>query len=153
MKFILGIITLLLFTTQLQAQMVATVQMKKKIEGICDKKAVYSLFPSFGDQVKAKCPKTKDEIAELINDKVQYLKDNTKFSKKKCMLNTYVSCEGKMVSAQIDHSTGEDDLDAALIKVFSELGEWTAGKLNGKQVDSLNLWSFHFKNGQFAFDY
>jgi hypothetical protein len=61
------------------SQFVATVELKEDIEGLCDQKTVYVLFPGFKGQVEAQNSLSKDEILVLLNAKLGFLKDNPKY--------------------------------------------------------------------------
>ena len=62
--------------------MVAKVEIKEKIDGICDVKNVYSLFPMFGDQKEAICSVPDSIIEERLNKEVEFLKDKPKYNDK-----------------------------------------------------------------------
>lgn len=141
-----SILFLTLFSVQFsQAQLVAKAQLKEPIEGICDANEAYALMGFMDDQTDAKCPVAESEIQSRLNADVPFLKENPKF-KAKGVMNVYVNCKGEVVKVTPD--TGNDELDAQIIKVFEGLGEWKAGKLNDKAVDSVTLYSFKIKKGQ-----
>ena len=48
----------------------------------------------------------------------------------------------------MDKKTKSEELDKQIEQVFKSLGEWKAGKLNGKPVDTSNLFSFTITNGK-----
>ena len=127
------------------AQFVATVEIKEPIEGICNEKAVYALFPMAG-QVAAVCKTSDKEIEKLLNE-MPFLKANPKF-KGEGMMGIYINCNGDVVQCKIDNSTGNAELDAQIEAVFQKLVYWEVGTLNGKQVDSLRLFSFEIKKGK-----
>lgn len=152
MKKILLIIMISAICTTLSAQMVAIMEVKKDIEGICDKSKVYALLPMLDKkQVEAICPISKEEILKRLNAEVKFLKENPKF-KGKGMVNIIINCEGKVIQCEIDNKTGDDVLDAQVVSVFNSLGEWKNGTLNGKPVDSTQLFSFKIKKGVISFD-
>ena len=66
------------FTMCASAQLVAKMEVKEDIPGICDKNEVYALMPYFEGQVEALCPISETEIAKKLNAEVQFLKDNPK---------------------------------------------------------------------------
>ena len=128
------------------AQLIATVEMKDSIEGICNNKEVYGLFDGFTGQVEPKCSLTKAEIQNLINEKVVFLKTNPKF-KGKGMVGVYINCKGEALNWEISVKTKNEELDRQLLDIFKTLQNWTAGKLNGNSVDSRELISYTIKKG------
>jgi len=147
MKKIFLLFVLILASLLTFSQMVARVEMKEKIEGICDPKNVYSLFPMFGDQKTAVCDVPDSEIEERLNKEVQFLKDNPTYEDKG-MVGIFINCKGEAVQCKIDNKTKSPVLDEQIVNVFKTLTSWKAGKLNGKKVDSLTLWSFNIKDGK-----
>ena len=136
----------------LSAQFVATVEIKEPIEGICNEKEVYALFPMFDGQVEAICPLTDAEIVTRLNAEVQFLKDNPKF-KGEGMVSVMINCEGEVVQCTIDNETKSKELDEQVVAVFNSFLEgWKAGELNNKEVDSILLYSFTVKKGVISFD-
>jgi|SRR6218665_109654 len=148
-KTILILVSGLLSLTA-SAQFVAKLEVKEDIPGICDKNEVYALFPGFDGQVEAVCPVTKDEILKRLNTEVQFLKDNPKY-KDKGMMGLIINCEGEVVQCKMDNKTKSEELDKQIEAVFNSLGVWKNGTLNGKAVDSSQLFSFEIKNGKFTF--
>ncbi|MGL5892649.1 MAG: hypothetical protein ACRC3B_22340 [Bacteroidia bacterium] len=146
---------LILFTTfsglAASAQLVAKMEVKEDIPGLCDKNEVYALFPSFKGQEEAVCSFTKEEILQKLNTEVTFLKDKPKY-KDKGMINLIISCKGELVKCKMDNHTSSTELDKQIEAVFNSLGPWKAGKLNGKEVDSSQLFSFNIKNGKFVFN-
>ncbi|WP_281764388.1 hypothetical protein [Neptunitalea lumnitzerae] len=126
---------------------VAIMQVDEPIEGVCDNDKVYAILP-LGDngQVKAQSPKTNEEIAQMLNAEVTFLKDNTSYSDKG-MVRLIVNCKGEMVQCAIDNKTKSAELDAQIVAVFNTLKSWEAATMNGTPVDSSVLISFTIKNG------
>lgn len=133
------------------AQFVATMEVKEPIPGICDEKAVYAIFPGMADQEKALCPVTEAQIAERINAESAFLKENPKY-KDKGMMGVVVNCKGEAVRVQMDNTTKSPELDKQIEAVFSALGAWKPAKLNGKEVDSSELFRFTIKGGKLTFE-
>jgi hypothetical protein len=131
------------------SQMVARVEMKKKIEGICDSKNVYTLFPMFGDQKEAICSVSDSIMEERLNKEVEFLKDKPNY-KDKGMVNIFINCKGEAVQCEIDNKTKSSVLDEQIVAVFKTLTTWKAGKLDGKEVDSMRIWSFEIKKGKIS---
>ncbi len=133
------------------AQFVAKMEVKEPIEGICNDKEVYALFPSFKGQTEAECPATKQQILERLNTEVKFIKENPNYDGKG-MIGIIINCKGEVVQCKMDNKTKDPELDKQIEEVFNSLGAWKAGKLGKKQVDSSRLFSFKIKKGEFTFE-
>lgn len=133
------------------AQFVAKMEVKEPIDGICDPKEVYALFPSFEGQVEAICPVSKEDILKRLNSEIEFLITNPKY-KDKGMIGLVINCKGDVVRCEMDNKTKSIDLDKQIELVFNSLGVWKSGKLNGKNVDSSLLFSFKIKKGVIIFE-
>jgi len=133
------------------AQFVARLEVTEDIPGVCDKDDVYVIFPSLDGQEKAVCPISEDEIVKRLNSEIDFLKTNTKY-KGKGMIGLIVNCKGEVVKCKMDNKTRSEELDKQIEIVFNSLGDWKAGKLNGKDIDSSLLFSFKIKKGVITFD-
>ena len=128
--------------------MVARMEVKEPIKGVCDNANVIAILPFPGNgQVNAKAPKTEAEIAQQLNAKVSFLKDKPDYEDKG-MVSLIINCKGELVRCQIDNKTKSPDLDSQIVAVFAELKTWTAGKVNNVSVDTIELYSFTIKNGK-----
>lgn len=149
MKKLLAVAVLVVVANMAQAQLVARMEVKEDIPGICDKNEVYALFPGFGGQVEAVCPVSNNELLNQLNA-LPYLKENPK-CKGEGMVGIIINCSGKVVKCDIDNKTGIDELDKQILDVFNNIDkQWTSGTLNGKKVDSSQLFSYKIKKGQFV---
>lgn len=128
--------------------MLARMEVKEPIEGVCDNANVIAIlsFPGNG-QVKAQAPKTEEEITQELNSKVSFLKDKPDYEDKG-MVNLIINCKGELVRCEIDNKTKSPELDSQIVAVFAELKTWTAGKINDTSVDTSVLYSFTIKNGE-----
>ncbi|OIQ27208.1 MAG: hypothetical protein BM564_13015 [Bacteroidetes bacterium MedPE-SWsnd-G2] len=151
MKKIIFAVLISLLSFNASAQFVATMEVKEPIEGICNAKEVYALFPMLDGQEEAICPISKEEILNRLNSEVQFLKDNPKFNGKG-MIGLVINCKGEVVQCEMDNKTKSAELDKQIEAVFNSLGDWLAGKLNGKTVDSSKLYSFKIKKGKILFE-
>lgn len=133
------------------AQFVAKMEVKEPIEGICNDKEVYALFPSFKGQTEAECPATKQQILERLNTEIKFIKENPNYDGKG-MIGIIINCKGEVVQCKMDNKTKDPELDKQIEEVFNSLGAWKAGKLGKKQVDSSRLFSFKIKKGEFTFE-
>jgi len=148
MKKFLLVCSLVLSSFISFAQFVARAEIKEKIEGICDIKNVYSLLPMFKGQEEAVCPVPDSILEGKLNREVEFIKDKPKYTDKG-MVSIIINCKGEVVQCKIDNKTQSPELDEQIVNVFkTTLTSWKAGKLNGKEVDSMKLWSFEIKKGR-----
>jgi hypothetical protein len=137
-----------LFTAALPlcAQYTAKVQMTEHVEGICDSTEVYHLWNTFDGQKQATCTVSDAAIQARLNSGVTYLKDNPKFKLPKgASVSTWVNCEGALVKVKMDSKNAA--FNEQVEAVFRDLGEWTAGRTAGKNVDSVRLWGITIYKG------
>jgi len=130
----------------LSAQLVAKVEVKEPIQGLCNTKEVYSPLPGLNGQKQAVCTVPDEEIAKRLSS-VIYLRDNPTF-KDKGMVGLWINCKGEMVKCEMDNRTKDTVLDGQIVAVFSALGKWEAGSIDGKPVDTYRLFSFDIKKGK-----
>ncbi|HMK25274.1 MAG TPA: hypothetical protein VK483_04525 [Chitinophagaceae bacterium] len=147
MKKILIVATLIQLSLYSYGQLVARVEMKENIDGVCDIKNVYTLFPMFGDQKEAICSVPDSAIEEMLNKEVDFIKDNPRYNDKG-MVNIIINCKGEVVQCKTDNKSKSAVLDEQILNVFKKLTSWKAGKLNGIEVDSMRLFSFEIKKGK-----
>lgn len=129
------------------SQFVARAEIKEDIPGICDKKNVYTLLAMLDGQKEAVAAVKDAAIEKMLADSVVYLKDKTDYNDKG-MVSIIINCKGDVVKCEIDNKTKSPELDEQVVKVFKTVTFTKPGKLNGKSVDSLRLWSFEIKNGK-----
>lgn len=146
MKKTFTILTLLLVGFTAKAQLIATVQMDETVEGICNQDEVYALYDGFDGQIEPKCSLSKKDMENLLNENLQFLKDNPKF-KSKGMVGVYINCEGMPLQWDISVKTKKSDLDAEILKLFQTCEDWTPGTLDSKAVDTRELISYEIKKG------
>ncbi len=151
MKKLIVCLFALFIVLKLSAQFVAKMELKEEIIGLCSNDDVYSLFPMFDGQKKAVSPLSDSEILAKLNNEVKFLKDNPKY-KDKGMISLIINCKGELVQSKMDNETKSLELDKQIETVFAQLLKWKPGKLNGKRVDSVILYSFKIKKGVFVFE-
>jgi hypothetical protein len=147
MKSTLLFISLMFSCLFSSAQFVARMEAKEPIAGVCDMKNILVLFPSFKGQKEAVPPVSEKEIEKRLNSEVKFLAENPTYSDTG-MIGLVINCKGKVVQCQMDNKTKSEELDKQIEQVFNSLGVWKAGKLNGKPVDTSNLFSFTIENGK-----
>jgi len=132
--------------------MVARMEVKEPIAGVCDNGNVIAILPIPGNgQVSAKAPMTDDQITEALKTRVTFLKDKPDYDDKG-MVNLIVNCKGELVRCEIDNKTKSPELDNQIVAVFAEMKQWTAGSVNNKSVDTSVLYSFTIKKGTIVVD-
>jgi len=137
-------------TNSMMNNMVATMEVKEPIEGVCDNSAVYAILPFKGNgQIKAIASMTDEEIEKLLNTQVEFLKDKPKY-KDKGMVGLVVNCKGEMVKCEIDNETKNPELDKQIVAVFNELKKWVPASMRGNNVDSSILYSFTIEDGKIS---
>lgn len=151
MKRIFLLIVVSLVSIETTAQFVATMEVKEPIKGVCNQKEVFALFPMLDGQDEAVCPVSNDEILKQLNTQILFLRENPRH-RDKGMIGLVINCKGKLVRCKMDIKTKNELLDEQIETVFNSLGDWKAGKLNGKYVDSNRLFSFKIKKGKMIFD-
>lgn len=130
--------------------MVARMEVKEPIKGVCDNSNVLAILPIPGNgQIEAKAPKTKEEIIQELNSKVTFLKDKPDY-KDKGMVNLIINCKGELVRCEMDNKTKSPELDKQIVAVFAEMKDWTPGMVNNNSVDTVVLYSFAIENGKIS---
>jgi hypothetical protein len=130
------------------SSMVARMEVKEPIKGVCDNDNVIAILPFPGNgQVKAQAPKTNAEITQELNLTVNFLKDKPDYEDKG-MVNLIVNCKGELVQCYMGNKTKSPELDNQIVAVFAELQTWTAGKINNNSVDTSVLYSFTISKGK-----
>ena len=147
MKSSFVLVMLLLGYLSSSAQFVARMEAKEPIPGVCNMKNIVVLFPTFKGQDPAIAPVDDKEIEKRLNAELKFLAENPKHSDKG-IIGLIVNCKGEVVQCKMDNKTKNEELDKQIEQVFKSLGEWKAGKLNGKPVDTSNLFSFTITNGK-----
>lgn len=129
------------------SQFIATFKLDETIEGLCDNEKVYALYSGFKGQEVPKCSESVQEMQTILNEKLQFLKDNKSFkgNGKVCVI---INCEGEALNWQILQSTTNETLDKELLEIFDQFTNWNAGRLNNQNVDSYMVIRFEIKKGK-----
>ena len=64
------------------------------------------------------------------------------------MIGLVVNCKGELVQCKMDNKTQSTELDQQIETLFNSLFSWKPGQLDGKPVDTSNLFSFKIENGK-----
>jgi hypothetical protein len=130
------------------SNMVARMEVKEPIKGVCDNANIIAVLPFPGSgQVSAVAPETEQQITAELNAKVSFLKDKPTYEDKG-MVSLIVNCKGELVKCEIDNKTKSPELDSQVVAVFALLKTWTPAKVKNQSVDSVVLYSFTIKNGK-----
>jgi hypothetical protein len=128
--------------------MVARMEVKEPIAGVCDNTNVIVVLPFPGNgQVEAKGPKTDAEITTDLNSRVVFLKDKPDYEDKGTV-SLIINCKGELVQCQISNKSKSAELDSQIVAIFAELKTWTAGTIQNKPIDTVILYSFTITNGK-----
>lgn len=131
--------------------MVATVEMKEPIPGMCNPNTLYTIIPLPGqNQTDAIPPISEDELAKRINGESSFLKNHPDLSAEG-MLNLVVSCEGKLLKCEMDKKTDHPELNQEILTFTEALQQWQPAKIADKQVDAMVLMSFTIVEGKIEF--
>lgn len=149
MKSVFFLVTLMFGCLISSAQFVARMEAKEPIPGVCNMKNIVALLPMFKGQEVAIAPISEKEMEQRLNAEVKFLAENPTYSDKG-MMGLVINCKGELVQCKMDNKTKSEELDKQIEKVFSSFGAWKAGKLNGKPVDTSNLFSFTIENGRLS---
>lgn len=127
--------------------MVARMEVKEPIEGVCNNDNVLVLM-SFMDakQIKAKGPVSDEEIAAKIQANSTFLKDNPEFTGKG-VVSCIINCKGELVRVSMSNESESTELDEEVMAVFREQKQWTPGTYYGTPVDNVQLIRFEVENG------
>ena len=130
--------------------MVARMEVKVPIKGVCDNNNVIVILPFPGsNQVGAVAPITKEELLEALNTKVSFLADKPDYQDKG-MVNLIVNCKGELVRCKIDNETKSPELDKQIVAVFAGMKIWTAGSIDSIAFDTVLLYSFTIVDGKIS---
>lgn len=149
----LSLITLSLISSCRSSQsglstVVARMEVKEPIEGVCDNANVIVILPFPGSSQAEAIPSiTEEEIVAKLNTTVDFLKDKPDYEDEG-MVNLIVNCKGDLVRCQISNRTKSPELDDQIVAVFATLKKWTPGSVNRKPVDTAVLQSFTIESGK-----
>ncbi|RYG02367.1 MAG: hypothetical protein EOO02_10715 [Chitinophagaceae bacterium] len=128
------------------SQFVARVDIKEKIEGICDANNVIVVIPMYKGQTKAVCAVADSTIVRRLNTEVEYLKDK-KDDNDQGIVRILINCKGQVVKCDTDKKTKDPILDEQILAVFKTVTFTKPAKLKKANIDSLVFWSFEIANG------
>lgn len=141
MKSITLLLISILSVFQVFGQMVMT---KKGItpENVCHPDSIYYFLPE-----KPHPLESRDSIKIRLNTIVPFAKQNPEF-KGNPSIQLAINCKGENGGGfNIISSSGNSDLDTALINFLKTINNWKPGKLKEGNVDSWFLWNIMINNG------
>ncbi len=134
----------------LKAQMVAIMEVKEPIEGVCNQKGVYVILPiGSKKQVKAKSKLSEQEMEARFNA-LPYWKEHPEFEKK-ITFNLVINCKGQQVRQSFnndENKTEDEALNQQLLEIVAGFKEWEPARIKKKKVDSSLFISIEVKNGK-----
>src|SRR5688572_5398867 len=107
---------LILSTFISSAQLIATVEVKEPIPGVCNNEVLYALISVFEGQKEATCPLSDSDIEKRLNAEVGYVSAHPKH-KDKGMISLVINCRGELVQCKMDNKTKDPELDAQIVAV------------------------------------
>ncbi|MDX5326908.1 MAG: energy transducer TonB [Bacteroidota bacterium] len=132
--------------------MVATLQLKEPVEGICNQEKVYVLLPFMEKtQQEATCQLTDEELSKKLQEEVVYLSDHPDLNAEGT-IGVMINCKGRNVKTDVSTASEYPELDEQVMAVFASLTKWTPGGINGVPVDSQRLIGFTVKDGIITVD-
>ena len=139
-----------------KAQIIAEkINITDDIPEICVKEELYLLinvnYLTGEYQKEAFCLLTKEQIVKKLNEEVKFLKRKSKYNDSGTAA-VVINCNGKQVWTKMEVKTKSQKLDKQIEGVFNLLGQWSAGNMNGKEVDSYKRYRFSIKNGKFILE-
>ena len=145
MKRLFTFITVLFIISQAQSQIIATVELKEPVDGMCGE-TLYALHSGFDAQQQPKCDLSDEELVRLMNEKIDYLKTHPK-AKGKGIMGIYINCEGMVIASHSGLKDGESQLSKEIENFLLENGRWTSGVYRGENVDCSELIAIKIKKG------
>ena len=123
--------------------------LRKAVPGMCvPAKQVIEPYGGNPDEVEPKCSVEKEELTELLNSDLQFLKNNPEF-KGRGMISVIINCEGKVVGwAEAVKSRNGDLNEEILAFLIKQDFEWEAGKYKDEPIDSVYSFSYQIIRGK-----
>ncbi|MFN8310606.1 MAG: hypothetical protein U0T73_11655 [Chitinophagales bacterium] len=150
MKKILFVLVLSLAIQETNAQFVSRLDITENIPGLCDKNETYALFNAFKGQEQAKCPITKEAILARLNKELPFFKSHPELNDKG-EVTLMINCKGEVIQCKMEKKFENEALNTQVLAIFNSLGIWLPGKLNGREVDSSELYRLKIKDGKVTF--
>lgn len=133
-----------------QAQLIATVELKEPVEGMCAE-TMYALFSGFDGQQQPTCSLSDEELVQLMNEEIEYLKTHPK-AKGKGVMGLFINCDGEVIQTSSGLEDSDSELSNQIEQFLMEHGEWEPGTFNDENVDCSELISIKIKKGVIYLD-
>ncbi len=128
--------------------MVARMQVKSPIDGVCDNNNVFVIFPIPGNAQQKALPLISfEEMAIVLNEKLNFLKDNPTYTAKGTV-DIVINCNGELVQCQANNKEFDEQLNKQLKELISEFKKWKPATIQNKKVDSFQFISIEIKQGK-----
>jgi hypothetical protein len=141
---------LLFFALPSPAQFVAILIVEHEFTGACNIDAIYAIFGNSASQSPAVCPLSREEILNRLNTEITFPGEPKNYSDDG-VVAVIINCKGELVSCYMDRKTENPQVDEQILAVFNTLVSWKVAILNGKPVDSTQLFNFTIRKGIFSF--
>lgn len=129
--------------------MVAVMEVKEPIEGLCNQNEVYALMSFFDKgQIKSEMQISEPDFLNLVETNLRQLVDQT--TNYETTANVIVNCKGKLVQAKPSKPGDMPNLDEAFAETVSKIEKWSIGTLNGQPVDNSLFVSIKIEEGVIA---
>ncbi len=125
------------------------VLLRKAVPGMCfPAKQVIEPYNGNPDEVEPVCSVTKEELIELLNNDLQFLKNNPEF-KGRGMISVVINCEGKVISwAEVVKSRNKELNEEILAFLVKQDFDWEPGKYKEETIDSVYSFSYQIIRGK-----
>ena len=150
MKHLTTLIYLLFISLKGTTQIVATVGLDEPVEGMCGE-TLYSLYSGWEEQQQPVCDLSEQQLIDLMNKKLEYLKTNPK-AKGKGVMSIYINCEGTIIQTSSGLKDSDSELSNQIEQFLLDHGKWSPGVYYGKNVDCSELIGFRIKKGVIYLD-
>lgn len=123
------------------------VMLRKKVEGMCTPaKDVFELYNGNEGEVEPICSVSKEELIELLNNELSFLKNNPDF-KGRGMVSVLINCEGKAIGWAEVVTKNKELNQEILTFLIKQNFDWEPGYFKDEAIDSLYSFSYQVVRG------
>lgn len=110
-------------------------------------KFVLELYNGNPDEIEPKCSVDKEELIEMLNSDLQFLKNHPDF-KGRGMVSVIINCDGKVIGwAEVVKSRNEELNEEILSFLIKQNFDWEAGIYKEENIDSVFSFSYQIVRG------